>query len=243
MKKLVGLVVTPLLCLGAAFFSFLVAGTAIVADSMPGWAQDEAWGWIQGTPQAVGHNDESDLPPGYIGQIIESGSYYWEPMFYSGPESFICQIPVENGYLTSGYGESRPDGYAHTGVDYGSHYRPEDIYAPMGGMVTDAGWSYYLGWTVVIENQGAQVILGHMCCGEKGVSSSPTGGSTIQVEPGDVIDAGMVMGQTGETGKSTGIHLHLEVRLCDDDGRCQIHDPSNVILPGQNSSCPWQHLE
>ena len=53
-------------------------------------------------------------------------------------------------------------------------------------MVTHAGWSYYLGWTVVIENNGSQVILRHMCCGESAKTSTPTGESNIQVSLGDI---------------------------------------------------------
>ena len=228
-------------CIFAYFLVFHMVAAA-VAEQLPAPVQGAAWAWIQGTPQAVGHFDESDFPPGYSGQVIEAGAYYWEPMYYAGPESFICQIPVRVGGVTSGYGDARPGGYSHTGVDYGSNYRPEDISAPMGGMVTHAGWSYWLGWTVVVENDGSQVILGHMCCGSKGTSSMPGGESSIRVEPGDIIEAGAVVGRTGETGNSTGIHLHFEVRQCDEGGRCQIQDPSSVILPGQNSLCPWEVL-
>jgi hypothetical protein len=127
------------LCIFAFYLLFFVVA-ATVAEQLPGPVQGAAWAWIQGTPQAVGRYRESDFPPGYTGQVIESGAYYWEPMYYSGPESFICQVPVDGGYLTSSYGDARPGGYSHTGVDYGSNYRPEDIYAPMGGMVTHAGY-------------------------------------------------------------------------------------------------------
>jgi len=220
--------------------SFVVAAT--VAEQLPGPVRGTAWAWIQGTPQAVGHYDESDFPPGHSGQTIEDGAYYWDPVFYSGPEGFACQVPVEGGYVTSGYGDPRPGGYSHTGVDYGSHYRSENVYSPMGGMVTHAGWSYWLGWTVVVENNGFQVILGHMCCGEKGTSSYPSGETTIEVERGEIIQAGDVVGLTGETGNSTGIHLHFEARHCETDGRCQIRDPSGVLLPGQDLRCEWEKL-
>lgn len=245
MNKFVGcgiaLIVLVALCIFAFYLLFFVVA-ATVAEQLPGPVQGAAWGWIQGTPQSVGRYRESDFLPGYTGQVIESGAYYWEPMYYSGPESFLCQVPVDGGYLTSSYGDARPSGCSHTGVDYGSNYQPEDIYAPMGGMVTHADWSYWLGWTVVVENNGSQVILGHICCVESSKTNSPTGESTIQVEPGDIIEAGSVVGQTGETGNSDGIHLHFEVRKCDANGRCIIQNPSSVILSGQNSLCPWQQF-
>jgi hypothetical protein len=96
---------------------------------------------------------------------------------------------------------------------------------------------------VVIENNSSQVILGHMYCGESAKTSIPARESTVQVSPGDIIEAGEVMGQTGETGNSDGIHLHFEVRRCDEDGRCSIQNPSSVFLPGQNSLCLWEFLD
>lgn len=35
-------------------------------------------------------------------------------------------------------------------------------------LLTYAGCNYYLEWTVVVENDGWQVILGHLCCGPSG---------------------------------------------------------------------------
>ncbi len=92
---------------------------------------------------------------------------------------------------------------------------------------------------MVVENNGSQVILGHMCCGESEKTGAPTGESSIGVSSGDIITAGEIVGMTGETGNSDGIHLHFEVRQCDEQGRCEIQDPSGVILPGQNSTCSW----
>jgi len=246
MNKVMGCGLVVVGGLGVCIFayyvlSFVVAAT--VAEQLPAPVRGAAWAWIQGTPQAVGRYYESDFPPGKSGQLIEAGAYYWEPLYYSGAESFVCQVPVRGGYLTSRYGDPRPGGYDHTGVDFGSNYRSEEIYSPMGGMVTHAGWSYWLGWTVVVENNGSQVILGHMCCGGSGTTSAPTGESTFRVQEGDIIEAGSVLGETGETGNSDGIHLHFEVRRCAADGRCSIENPSSVILPGQNSLCEWQGLD
>ncbi|MEW6567671.1 MAG: M23 family metallopeptidase, partial [Chloroflexota bacterium] len=164
--------------------------------------------------------------------------------YYSGPESFVCQLPVARGYLSAGgrYGAPRSGGYNHTGVDYGTYGEHVDVFTPMGGIVAHAGWSYWLGWTVVVENSGDQVILGHMCCGGPGTTGAPTGESSLRVRQGDVIQAGTVVGQTGETGNSDGVHLHFEVRQCDADGRCTIRDPSTVFLPGQDSYCDWEAL-
>lgn len=238
MKRLLGLVVAPLLCLTAAFFSFLVAATAVVADSMPSWAQDEAWGWIQGTPQAVASD------PGLPGELSYStGSFYWEPEGYSGTASFACMLPVEGpARMSSCFGDTEGrGGRAHTGIDWATNYEQgRDVWTPFGGMVTFAGWNYYLGWMIVIENDGLQVILGHLCCGAKGSSRSPNGSSSLTVDEGALVQAGDMVGLSGETGNSTGPHLHFEVRRCDSDGQCHVVDPGSALLPGQQALCPWE---
>jgi murein DD-endopeptidase MepM/ murein hydrolase activator NlpD len=75
-----------------------------------------------------------------------------------------------------------------------------------------------------------------------GLLEPPSGSSSTSVNEGDIIEAGAVLGQTGDTGNSTGIHLHFEVRRCDKDGSCTIRDPNSVLLPGQISYCEWEML-
>ncbi|TET82942.1 MAG: M23 family metallopeptidase [Anaerolineales bacterium] len=108
------------------------------------------------------------------------------------------------------------------------------------GKVTYAGWNYYLGWTVVIENEGWHVILGHLCCGPSGKSSAPTGPSSINVGKGDIVQARSVVGTSGTTGSSTGPHLHFEVRKCDQEGQCRVINPKTVLLPGQDAPWLWE---
>jgi len=62
MKRILLLVLVPMVCLGGLYLSFMAAGAAILADSMPAWAQDEAWGWMMGTPQPMGK--DPGLPGG-----------------------------------------------------------------------------------------------------------------------------------------------------------------------------------
>jgi murein DD-endopeptidase MepM/ murein hydrolase activator NlpD len=107
-------------------------------------------------------------------------------------------------------------------------------------LVTFAGWNYYLGWTVVIENEGWQVILGHLCCGARGASGAPTGISSLSVREGEVLQAGTQIGESGTTGNSTGPHLHFEIRHCEQDEGCHVSSPDTTILPGQTDFCPWE---
>jgi murein DD-endopeptidase MepM/ murein hydrolase activator NlpD len=70
----------------------------------------------------------------------------------------------------------------------------------MAGQVTFAGYSDAgYGYLVVVENSGVQSFYGHL--------------SQIDVQVGQVVDAGTVVGATGNTGRSTGPHLHWEVRV------------------------------
>ena len=79
-----------MICLAGLYFSFIAAGAAILADTMPAWAQDDAWGWMLGTPQPTAK--DPGLPGG---TSFSSGSFYWEWDRFIGPVSFICMLPVE----------------------------------------------------------------------------------------------------------------------------------------------------
>lgn len=228
------------------FLTYAVAG--MVAESLPGSLRDEAWEWIIGDSKPVGSPSESDYYKAYAGQVIESGNFYYEPdLSLAGqPASFFCRVPVQGGYLTDKYGTLRPGGYTHTGIDYGSCRKEgKNVRATMGGVVTHAGWSYWLGWTVVVQNTDSegriyQTIYGHMCCGPSGVGTSfDEELSSLRVKVGDPVNAGDVLGVTGQTGNSDGIHLHYEVRECFSDGHCVVQDPNLVLLPGQNQYCNW----
>jgi murein DD-endopeptidase MepM/ murein hydrolase activator NlpD len=237
-KRIALVILISMTCLGSLYFSFLLAGTAVVADAMPAWARDEAMAWILGTPQPTGK--DPGLPGG---SSFSSGSFYWAFEGYAGLQSFICMMPVEGpARMSSCFGDTEGrDGRAHTGIDWATNHEQERlVWTPFGGKVTFAGWNTYLGWTVVIENEGWQVILGHLCCGPSGKSSAPTGPSNIQVSAGDIVQAGTVIGLSGNTGNSTGPHLHFEVRNCKPSGTCGVMNPNTVLLPGQDAPCPWE---
>jgi hypothetical protein len=109
-------------------------------------------------------------------------------------------------------------------------------------MVTHAGWSYWMDWTVVIENDGGQTILGICAAVNQENGGTPSVPPSISVDEGDIVEAGVVLGKTGDTGNSTGVHLHFEARNCNEDGSWRIRDPNSMFLSGKNSYCAWEVL-
>lgn len=128
----------------------------------------------------------------------------------------MFQQPAQ-GRLSSGFG-TRTDPVTHA-----EDFHPGlDIAAPIGapvvaaaaGRVTHAGPAGTYGNLVTIQHaNGTETRYAHM--------------SVVRVERGDAVAAGARLGDVGSTGKSTGPHLHFEVRS---DGRAQ--DP-RPFLPGR----------
>jgi murein DD-endopeptidase MepM/ murein hydrolase activator NlpD len=100
------------------------------------------------------------------------------------------------GHVTSGFHDpSRPH---HAGIDF-SLVVGTPVRSTWDGQVVFAGWSDAgYGNLVIVENEDWQMYYGHL--------------STIDVGVGQQVDTGTVVGLSGNTGKSTGPHLHYEVR-------------------------------
>lgn len=101
--------------------------------------------------------------------------------------------PVVGGVKTQGV-------HGHNGVDIASNYGA-NILASAGGEVIIArvGWNGGYGTYVVIKhNNGTQTLYGHL--------------SSLSVSTGDRVSQGQIIGKMGSTGKSTGTHLHFEIR-------------------------------
>jgi murein DD-endopeptidase MepM/ murein hydrolase activator NlpD len=108
------------------------------------------------------------------------------------------------GSLRSGVGvRSNPFGGSST-----EFHKGQDIAAPMGtpviatadGNITIAGWQRGYGWVVYIDHgNGITTRYGHL--------------SRIDVAVGQPIRRGEQLGLVGSTGRSTGPHLHYEVRI------------------------------
>lgn len=86
----------------------------------------------------------------------------------------------------------------HAGVDLTPGYG-SDVYSAIDGVVTYAGWMGGYGKLVVVtDKNGVSTRYGHL--------------SKISVRKGTEVKKGQKLGDVGSTGRSTGSHLHFEVR-------------------------------
>mgnify|MGYP003344037366 CR=1 FL=1 len=122
--------------------------------------------------------------------------------------------PIKNGKITFPYGAKYSDGGVHKGVDFAVP-QGTPVYAAVAGTVvhsgthlsggwSNRGWGTAFGVHIVIDNNkfadgtpGLWSCYGHM--------------SKVVVALGDKVKKGQLIGYTGNTGNSTGPHLHFQV--------------------------------
>lgn len=106
------------------------------------------------------------------------------------------------GPINSGFGARRSlggRGDVHTGVDIGAR-AGTPVRAPARGIVAFVGWQNGYGRTIVLEHgHRVQSLYGHL--------------SKFVVKRGQRVEQGTIIGLTGNSGHSSGPHLHYEVRV------------------------------
>lgn len=106
--------------------------------------------------------------------------------------------PLRGGRVSSGFGANR-GGRPHAGQDFATPVGTP-IFASMDGVVSKAGWNAIAGRT------GIGAFLGH-----DGNRNTYYGHlSRLLVKVGDTVKAGQQIALSGNTGRSTGPHLHFE---------------------------------
>ncbi|MFN0115306.1 MAG: DUF5930 domain-containing protein [Paracoccaceae bacterium] len=123
-------------------------------------------------------------------------------------------LPLRTAFRhTSGFGIRW--GRKHAGVDLAGSYG-SPVYATADGVVTQAGWDGGYGKLVTVRHDfGLETRFGHL--------------SGIKVKVGQRVSRGDRIGDMGNTGNSTGTHLHYEVRVSGDPV-----NPMTFIKAGSN---------
>ena len=119
---------------------------------------------------------------------------------YDNASLNINLIRPISGILTSRFGESsRIRSSRHTGLDIAASSGTK-IKAAAGGTVTFSGYKNSYGYMIVINHgNGVETYYGHC--------------SKLFAKEGQKVEQGEIIAAVGNTGNSTGPHLHLEIRL------------------------------
>jgi murein DD-endopeptidase MepM/ murein hydrolase activator NlpD len=125
------------------------------------------------------------------------------PTFRPASVAVPSRMPVEGAALTSGYGmRNHPvlgGRRQHRGVDLAMP-TGTPVYATADGVISKAEWFSSYGLYISVEHGAAiQTRYGHL--------------SRLNVAAGQQVKKGDLIGYVGSTGRSTGPHLHYEVRI------------------------------
>ena len=130
---------------------------------------------------------------GAVPKIVERGTKI--------PPTFIK--PISGGRVSSPYGRRKaPTKGAstnHQAIDWATPTGTA-VMASSGGVVTKAGWGGGYGYVIYIRHEnGMETRYAHL--------------SKLQVSAGQKVRQGQKIALSGNTGRSTGPHLHFEMRV------------------------------
>ncbi len=141
--------------------------------------------------------------PGGVDAVVETPKSVKKSITKSTRSRTIAQYPSYEGYYTHPFPTMvRKSQKIHgvNGVDLAGK-TGEAILAAADGVVviSRSGWNGGYGKYIIIEHSnGTQTVYGHM--------------NALYVEEGMRVRSGQKIGENGNTGRSTGPHLHFEVR-------------------------------
>ncbi len=129
-------------------------------------------------------------------RLIETTS---DPMALPRIWAHMGKINNEFGFRRNPFGGRTYE--FHGGIDIDGE-RGDIVVAPAAGTVSKAGWQGGYGNLIEIDHgNGLTTLYGHL--------------SKVEVAVGDIVSRNQLMGYVGSTGRSTGPHLHYELRLND----------------------------
>ena len=146
-------------------------------------------------------NEQAETP---AADLYEDWNNHYAHRATALPDTFKINLrgfcmPTDNRVVTSNFGARW--GRQHKGIDV-KVYIGDTIRAAFSGKVRmvkyEAGG--YGKYVVIRHGNGLETIYGHM--------------SKHLVAEDEIVEAGQPIGLGGNTGRSTGSHLHFETRLC-----------------------------
>ncbi len=153
----------------------------------------------------------------------------WRPPAYPVPwapnyhDHFYLSRPVNATDIdypatTYGYGNVFFDNVVHTGIDIPGEIGTP-IHAAGDGKIVWAGYGYYRGGSNVLDDPYGKVVAIKHTFGyhNQYIYTAYAHLDETTVKVGQYVQAGDQIGLMGETGRTTGPHLHFEVRLGEDD--------------------------
>ena len=156
--------------------------------------------------------------PSSSGQTFDSQIEYLL-MLEEMVHRFPLSLPVKKARMTSGFGKRkdpiRKTWAMHYGLDFAAPFKAQ-IYSTAPGKVLKAGRNGAYGLFVEIDHGfGITTRYGHL--------------SKVLVKRGQVLDRGEPIGLQGNSGRSTGSHLHYEIRYKDTP-----YNPKKFLKAGEH---------
>ncbi|GIX40862.1 MAG: peptidase M23 [Leptospiraceae bacterium] len=129
----------------------------------------------------------------YLEKLLKQG--YGRRLFDIDPRKYLW--PVEKPDFTSRFGKRFNE--VHTGLDMAVPIGTP-VVAAQDGIVKKTGWMGGYGKAIIIQHfDGRETLYGHL--------------SEILIEENEEVLMGQIIAFSGNTGRSTGPHLHFEVRF------------------------------
>jgi murein DD-endopeptidase MepM/ murein hydrolase activator NlpD len=149
------------------------------------------------------HQSLDNLDTAISSQMNEKEELY---KFLENQKNMLAHTPSiwpTRGWLSSGFGKRispfTNEEEFHKGIDISTRMNTP-ILAPADGLVSSTGKDYFMGNMLMINHgYGMKTRYGHM--------------AKILVKKGEYVKRGQEIGLVGNTGRSTGPHLHYEVYL------------------------------
>jgi murein DD-endopeptidase MepM/ murein hydrolase activator NlpD len=188
-------------------YTVLAAASTVLMASSPAHAGSSSCGPNE---MFLKHSESTQSVTASDNQAYEnlapaSGFYFPEMMYPVGD----VDVSSYFGYRSAPCAGCSSD---HKGVDFAPGYGTK-VHAAISGIVGKVGYNGELGYSISIHDaHGMETIYGHMIPGSG------------QVSVGDEVILGQIIGKVGDSGMSTGPHLHFGVKLY---GRYV--DPLNIL--------------